>query len=449
MVKKTILVIMAMLLGIAANAQQRYIARGAVEGELYYSVDWLQYHSPAGIDSMFKAIFHITENGKKMDLNYSVKYQPPDALTGDALPMQPDYVIADATPGVVYNTDWYMAYENGQPYDFDRLWFSDDYGKTWKLRDVPEYESRYYISNFKGLIYRGGGGIYKSTNYGETFSKMEGANNTPSNGELGWREEEAFGVGIIEPYKGILAHTLDFFRTYTQISIDSQYVYVEPEIFRGGLPGEVYVTSFFPDGSFRVSFSADTGYHFRVVHRGGMPFMSDRKAGDFYIVTNASWGAKNTETRESWIGYARPCVEYYTNYGETLVGIYCHDFPEDYAENQCAGVLDMEAEVVDKNNVSLRWNALETETPPIAYRVYRDGVLLQELQQTTYVDESLPDGSYVYFIRALYADGCESLSYNIARIKIQNTGIGEKEKDDGIVVYPNPASGELQVTSYK
>ena len=48
--------------------------------------------------------------------------------------------------------------------------------------------------------------------------------------------------------------------------------------------------------------------------------MTDRKAGDFYIVTG-----KPIETQEPWGWYARLCFEYYTDYGETLVDIYCHD----------------------------------------------------------------------------------------------------------------------------
>ncbi|MCL2511019.1 MAG: T9SS type A sorting domain-containing protein, partial [Bacteroidales bacterium] len=59
------------------------------------------------------------------------------------------------------------------------------------------------------------------------------------------------------------------------------------------------------------------------------------------------------------------------------------------------------------------------------------------------------NGSYTYAVRAVYADGCESLSYNTVKVAIDFTGIGEKGKKDGIVVYPNPASYELRVTSYE
>jgi hypothetical protein len=139
-------------------AQQRHIARGAAEGELYMNVTWYANYGFWG-DTLYAAMLHITENGKKVEINHSMQCQSPDALTGDALPMQIGYSMADATPGVLYNADWFMAYaDDNQPYIYDRLWFSNDYGKTWELRDKPEYRSRYYVSNFEGLLYRGGGG---------------------------------------------------------------------------------------------------------------------------------------------------------------------------------------------------------------------------------------------------------------------------------------------------
>jgi hypothetical protein len=271
-------------------------------------------------------------------------------------------------------------------------------------------------------------------------------------GECGLDSCEVFGITGCYPDPWILYHTYDWYDTYTEIPIGEPYVYVQIwDVLRGGLPGEVYIISRFPDNISKISFSADTGYNFRVVRQwkeGYTGFITDRKAGDFYIVNFVTWRKPETiETRETWIGWNRTCVEHYTDYGETLVGTYCHDFPIDYMDNLCAGVLDMEAEIVDKNNVSLRWNAPETEPPPIAYRVYRSDLLLEELSQMTYVDENLPDGNYVYFVRAVYADGCESLSYNIAKITINTTSIGEKEKDGRIVVYPNPTSGEIVVSS--
>jgi len=323
MKKYLFLVIMVCLLNIATTAQQRLITRGAIEGELYMSASWYVNYYEAD----YLAILHITENGKKVEINHSMEYQSPDAGTGDALPMQAHLIMADATPGVVYNADWYMAYdEDGQPYDYARLWFSDDYGKTWELRDTQSWKKYYYVTNSAGIIYRGGGGVYKSINFALDFFKEEGISYWEPC-DPGLLLGEVFSAGAMIPYQGKFTYTYDDFKTYTQTAIDSQFMFgqiggIFPDVFRGGLPGEVYITSPFPGNIYKLSFSADTGYHFRVVRQqqGYMHFMSDRKAGDFYIVTQ-----QKIETQQPWGWYNRMCVEHYTDYGETLAGIYCHD----------------------------------------------------------------------------------------------------------------------------
>jgi hypothetical protein len=296
------------------HAQDRFITRGATKGELYLSGSWYCNYG-FWSDTIHTAILHVTENGKQLEIAHST------LVDDDSPNMQTHRIMADATPGVLYNVD-YGEYGN------DRLWFSDDYGKTWELRDEQLRQHRYFISDFEGLIYRGGSGIvYKSIDFGEIFSKLDGASYSASQNELGWEEEEVFAAGVTEPYKGILVHTSNFYRTYTITPIDSLFMFGQmggffPDVFRGGLSGEVYVTSAFPNNIYKVSFSADTGYHFRVVYQieGRAAFMSDRKAGDFYIVNGES-----IETQQPWGYYTRVCINHYTDYGETLAGTYCHD----------------------------------------------------------------------------------------------------------------------------
>ncbi|MCL2041810.1 MAG: T9SS type A sorting domain-containing protein [Bacteroidales bacterium] len=314
-----LLLVLAAISG-SITAQERYITRGAEEGELFMSVHWYCDYGFWG-DTVYDAILHITENGKKVAINHSVESRPPDSGIADSLPMQIYHVIADATPGVLYNVDW--CYDT-EVYPYTRLWFSDDYGTSWELRDKQIGNNAYFVANVEGLIYRGGWeGVCKSDDYGTSFLKTEIGS---AGSEPGLQDEEAFSCGSYEPYKGRLLHTYDFYKTYTQVSIDSQYVYAGPDVFRGGLPGEVYVTSRFPNNIYKVSFSADTGYNFRVVHlrESYRDFMSDRKAGDFYIVTQQA-----IATEQPWGWYLRICVDHYTDYGEILAGTYCHDLTRD------------------------------------------------------------------------------------------------------------------------
>ena len=323
MFRKLFFVIMACLLSMAVHAQYRNITRGAVEGELYYNANWYCKYDYNFNDTLYLAILHLTENGKKAEIQYSAVYiEPTTAIT--EYPMSPNALIADATSGVLYNHDFYCSHD---AYWYDRLWVSFDYGKNWELRDEPEYTSYYYTANVEGVIYRGTEGveILKSTDYGATFMHVDGICWTHS--EFGWQEEEVFMIGVFSGYDLKLFHTYDLFQTYLEIPIDEEFMFgqiggIFPDVFRGGLPGEVYITSRFPDNIFKISFSADTGYHFRVVHQREKHtnFMSDRKAGDFYIVTE-----QPIETNTPWGWYTRLCIEYYQDYGETLAGTYCHD----------------------------------------------------------------------------------------------------------------------------
>ncbi|MDR2972208.1 MAG: hypothetical protein LBU83_09815, partial [Bacteroidales bacterium] len=154
------LLVLAAASGIS-NAQERNITRGAAEGELYMKVGWYINYGVWG-DEMYLAILHVTENGKKLEMNHSMEYLYFGPEIGDSQPMQSAHIMADATSGVLYNVDHYEAFaDDGLPYLYTRLWFSNDYGKTWVLRDKQIGQNRYYISNFEGLIYRGGGGYIK------------------------------------------------------------------------------------------------------------------------------------------------------------------------------------------------------------------------------------------------------------------------------------------------
>ncbi|MCL2511379.1 MAG: T9SS type A sorting domain-containing protein, partial [Bacteroidales bacterium] len=403
----------------------------------------------------------ITDHGKKVTFPYCADAfaHQNDYPYYDTTITVPSVVMADATPGVLYNRD--SHYTDDFSVLMQCLWVSFDYGQTWTFREKNPWPTYHYASNLEGLVYRAKNsgynkGIFKSTNYGEVWEKIDDKGYM-FRGECGFDPCDFFGIGgsyPTDPWS--IYYTNDWFDTYTVIPIGEEYVFgniagIFPDIYRGALSGEVYVSSWFPDWTYKISFSADTGHTFQVVYHSdsiyfwgedekSIRFMSDRKAGVFYIVQR-----EMVEMDDPWGYYAKVCISHYGDYGETLVGTYCHDLMMHYP-GCCAGVLDMEAQVVDNNAVALQWSIPETESLPKSYRIYRNNILLQELPQTAYLDENLPNGSYIYAVRAVYADGCESLSYNTVKVAIDFTGIVEKVGNDGIVVYPNPTGGELTIT---
>jgi len=463
--KKLLLILMALTVAtISVNAQDRNITRGAVSGELYLSGYWYGIYNPSWgppvFDTLLKALYHITDHGKKAILSYSadIFIQDEDYPYFDSTVTVPATIIADATPGVLYNKD--SRYSSVLSAWLQALWVSFDYGQTWTFREEDQFTKYYYAGSFEGMIYRilwwgSDGKFFRSFDYGLNYEECP----MP----ISLREQ---GLDICEFWAmssgppDYITHTTDCGQTYDYMLMDSQYFHggigygIAADIYRGALPGEVYVSSWFPDWTYKISFSADTGRTFRVVYHSDslyfandqkiLKFMSDREAGVFYIVYG-----ELVEIDEPWGIYEKICISHYRDYGETLVGTYCHDFMIGYPES-CAGVLDMEAEVWNNNNVLLQWSPPEGEQTVAAYRIYRDNVLLAELQQTTCLDEDLPDGSYTYYIRAMYSDSCESLSYNIVKVNVEFiTGIEAPQVPPrrDVRVYPNPTDGMLYITT--
>jgi len=186
-----------------------------------------------------------------------------------------------------------------------------------------------------------------------------------------------------------------------------------------GLPGEVYVDSWFPEYVYKASFSADTGHTFRHVYVteknafdvynrfGGnqLLFMSDREPGVFYILHLKD---VNDSNPAGW--HLQLCIEYYRDYGATLVDTYCHDIHKDYEIETCETVTDLSSEKPAPNSVLLSWSKPESSLPVEGYRVFRNHHLITEniVTETLYLDENLSSGSYEYNVLVYYLGGCIS-----------------------------------------
>jgi hypothetical protein len=327
--KRTFLLLTLLIIATAINAQNRIVARGATPGELYIQAPWYGTYNPGPpfYDTLRMAVYYLTENGKKLTIQYAADYFANPEYT-----MQPQYILADATPGVLYNKSTYSK----NSYTHTQLCVSFDYGKNWVFREENIGTKYYYSANIEGLMFKGGGGFYMSLDYGYTFSETDYG---PGGTEPGLQNGEAFTVWSINPpysYQGQLRYTCDFGENYLEIPIDNQYVYYSSDAYRGALSGEVYINSEFPDPdyytTYKVSFSADTGHTFRHVFVSesftgetiAPLFMSDREAGVFYII-------RRYQVEDFPLGWhTKVCVEYYRDYGETLVDTYCHELTKNY-----------------------------------------------------------------------------------------------------------------------
>jgi hypothetical protein len=190
------------------TAQSRTFTRGAEAGELYLTNVWYGiYAGGPFMEELRNAIVRFTENGKKAEIVFDQDWF---AFEYNLDLMQPRTVIADATPGVLYNID------NNPVTLTTRLWISYDHGKNWELRDENSGRKYYYAANVEGVIYRtsiegANPGSYKSLEYGKTFIEMEDGQRP--RGEEGLKECEFFyltGWG--------LHHTNDCYKTYIDLT---------------------------------------------------------------------------------------------------------------------------------------------------------------------------------------------------------------------------------------
>jgi hypothetical protein len=107
-------------------AQSRF-ERGAVPGELFLST----YVNNPDYYEIEKGLLYISQNGAEMELMYHTKVFE-DTGTAILDTMQPLNIVADLTPGVIYNH---------YPYNGYRLFRSMDYGISWEpsLLDTSTY----------------------------------------------------------------------------------------------------------------------------------------------------------------------------------------------------------------------------------------------------------------------------------------------------------------------
>ena len=436
--KHFFLLIMIVLTIHSASFSQTNITRGAIPGELYLTGLWYGIYDPywgePNYDTLRTAVFRLIENGKCLTIQYDTDY-----FANIELVMQPQIILADATQGVVYSRNTYSK----NSYEHTQFWVSFDSGKNWTSIEENIGRVGYFAAGLDaGVLYRGGENraVLQSRNFGESFEFLFTVPIPYSTKEIGYQECEFFGFG--NSYHD-LQYTNDCANTFTIIPIDTQYVFgqiwgIFPDVYRGGVPGEVYVSSMFPEGDhsdpfarYKVSFSADTGYTFRHVYvsdtlEAGISsfpfFMSDREPGVFYILHSYQIEDKDPA---GW--HKKICVEYYRDYGATLVDTYCHELTKDYKNGLgVKGVKELEGVRVWPNPTAgeLRVKSEELRVESVeVYDIYGRKVLEQKAEGRKQNENSPPfmegwqpqaDGvvmdishlpAGIYFVRVAFESG--------------------------------------------
>ena len=410
-------------------------------GEFYSFTGWTYPAYGGGR----RCLTHFTEHGKKVELPYVYDETPGDMSIG--------MLIDDATPGVIYNNDW------GET---NKLYRSTDYGFTWEpIDDATSASDEYWtFKNAPGVLLKRNMDPVEmriSYDYGSHFETLE----VPAfymNNIAGWNVGEFFKEDLSEEFWSYyLTYSSDFNQTAdTVFYSDSGYF----EMTAGANEGELYTyyRSYYEAGwmsKYTLYFSSDYGRNNQMlmtidslddgwITNMYWEFVADDEPGVFYsIIRDAAFYSPATGADSKlWI-------DYYRDYGETLVTTYFHHFTAmpDWFDHH-SPVMDCEITGCDQNSVTLRWN--EPELKPdevlVGYQVYRGDDLISGdlITETEYTDLYSGNGRLKYHVLAVYDDGETSKSYNIVYCE-QTDGVDENGGGTVIAVYPNPASGVVRI----
>lgn len=284
------------------------ISSGQSPGEIYISTGW--YHD--GINSHY-GLFRSSDNGENLELMYQSLDNPP------AGEMRVSEIHCDAQSGAIYNFGYYPYYD---------LWLSQDFGVNWEFIEHHSVNTNYYTGVVAGTIYKKDNlGLFLSRNFGYTFELLPISVNCYLT-EVGYSENEFFGVYGEPGLYFVLVHTLDYGQTCTELTLDTSIAYGEiggnyPEIFRGVEPGELYLVSWWPPSNYKIFHSVDTGFTWIQTYLSeeidlswwGDDYAAGRIPGSFYI---ARTRIDPTHTHY-WL-----YIDYSNDYGQTFT-TYFHD----------------------------------------------------------------------------------------------------------------------------
>ena len=409
-------------------------------GEFYSYTGWF-----VGSDVSCRSLTHYTDHGKKVELPYSYNTNTPGVMSiGD--------IYTDATPGVIYNREL----GQGTP---RKLFRSTDYGFTWELIDEETGASDNYWT-FKGVP---GVLLKRNTNpaklrisydYGSSFETLD----IPPfylYSVAGWNAGEFIAQNHSGNLPYYLTHSMDFNQTSDTVFFSDLGYF---NMAAGASEGELYTyyksydTVNYYTMSYALYFSPDYGRNNRMVMKidslivgdacvfDYWEFVADNEPGVFYSIKKVYNQCDINNSGKYWINY-------YRDYGETLVTTYFHHFRPDWY-SQHTPVMDCEVASFDENRVTLRWTEpeLRPEEDLVGYQVYRGESLVGEelITETEYTDNYSGGGRLNYHVLAVYSDGTTSKSYNIVYCD-KTESVPEEGSVDAITLSPNPTSGIVRI----
>jgi hypothetical protein len=132
-----------------------------------------------------------------------------------------------------------------------------------------------------------------------------------------------------------------------------------------------------------------------------------------------------------------PCVVY-TDLGMNSKASAKYYKVEDYLYP----VLNLEAQVISSDDIRLTW-LQPYDAVPTKYNVYRNGALVGNTTQVSYLDEDMESGTYTYDVTAVYENGESQKVTATVSLTVSIT----ENNEIAFVMYPNPAKDFVTIES--
>lgn len=198
--------------------------------------------------------------------------------------------------------------------------------------------------------------------------------------------------------------------------------------FEAALPGSgllIYRIDSEFDGDGNQNYNPSEGIYDEVyIYRPGGTATVNGNLGNAYFSANSGRTEFNASTNPKPFYTDGTVDENFAIYGITAAG---NTISFSYGSISCDPPTNLMATVNDRD-VTLTWTGVEEAA---SYNVYRNGLLLGNTENTTYVDEEAPYGTHSYIVRCKDASGLLSVSSNAAEVTI---------------VYPGPVPENLSGT---
>jgi len=284
----------------------RHLTRGADTAEIYINCWWYEDAN----HTQWNGLFHSTDNGQTLTPMRKTKFFEESGV-----------VHGDSVSGRIFQVPMQMS--------ADTFGISFDYGVNFDLNNFDNI--RYSTAGcMAGEIYiqayEQGMGIYRSNDYGSSFS-LQSSYDSIELREVGTLPGEIYGIKWFFSSGPLgLAYSNDYGQTFNTSYLEFQGVpsFSECMIYRGTEPGEIYFVIYFYDAEIYLFHTFDYGqtitFQSQLPPSGGeMLYTAGRTPGTFYI------------TERYWAGYSLLYIYFSRDYGVTYT-TYVHILDSTYTQ---------------------------------------------------------------------------------------------------------------------